>query len=166
MASTQNSQREMSAAGPSNSANDEEPRPIANSDGEDENSGSDSDDPDAYEPPAPAEADQEAQVDAEDDADGETDDDMEEVVPIPRRELRPRRPAPSMPRGGVLAQAIARRPVRPAANAAAAPTNVRAPVEGPRRLPATTGQIRKPRIRRAKPGSMSRSPIMLIPLDG
>ena len=165
MASIQGSRREMSAA-PTNTNPVEERRPVANSDGENENSSSDSDNPDAYEPPAPAEADQEAQEDAEDDADGETDDDMEEIIPIPRRELRPRRPAPSMPRAGVLAQAIARRPVRPAANAAAAPTNVRAPVEGPRRLPATTGQIRKPRIRRAKPGSMSRSLIMLIPLDG
>lgn len=164
MASIQGSQREVSA-GQSNAGPVEEPRPVGNSDGEDDNSASDSDNPDAYEPPAPAEADQEAQEDAEDDADGETDDEMEEIIPIARRQLRQRRPAPPMPRGGVLAQAIARRPVRPAANAAVAPANDRAPVQGPRRLPATTGQIRKPRVRRAKAGSMSRSLIILIPPD-
>lgn len=91
----------------------------------------------------------------DDDAEGETDHEVEEVVAMPRRQLRARRAQPRTPRAGVLSQAIAAGPVVAPAPARG-PARARAPVPaGPRRLPKTTGQIRKPRIRRAKPGSRS-----------
>ena len=113
------------------------------------------DDPDEYAPPAPEEAALEEAREEDDDAEGETDPEVEEVVAMPRRALRARRPQQPAPRAGVLSQAIQAGPVGAAVPARAA-ARARAPAPpGPRRFPKTMGQIRKPRIRRAKPGSKS-----------
>lgn len=113
------------------------------------------DDPDEYAPPAPEEAAQEEAREVDDDAEGETDPEVEEVVAMPRRRLRARRPQQPAPRAGVLSEAIQAGPVGAAVPARPA-ARARAPApSGPRRFPKTIGQIRKPRIRRAKPGSKS-----------
>ena len=164
IASAQGSQQEMSAEA-SNPGPVDEPRPVADSGREEDNSGSESDDPDAYKPPAPAEAEREEEQEQEDDAEGETDAEIEEVVPMARRQLRARREQPPLPRSAVLARAVAAGQVAgPAVAPARAPASGPAPAPaGPRPMPKTTGQIRKPRIRRAKPGSTSRFAAPLKP---